>query len=212
MAAMDGQAFMDQTNQAMQEVRAELQVLRAEQDAATATVTNITADVSTFKGEQREHARLLVMQYQSDLANLQALLAGLNLPDLMVTQGLIMDEKIKTALTVTGTSTGGTKEGKYWKSILESKAITDLSPLDDSDWNRKFKNAFEQTRPHSRKIVSFVESLTEQEVELSFIPSKHKTKFDSIVELYVSKYENEYPGLEDLLEDANRDLWTCGLY
>ena len=132
MAALDGQAFMDQTNVVLQEVRAELQVLRAEQDAATATVTNITADVSTFKGEQREQARLLVLQYQHDLANLQGLLAGLNLPDLMVTQGLIMDEKIKTALTVTSTNTGGNKEGKYWKSILESKAITDLSPLDDS--------------------------------------------------------------------------------
>ena len=99
---------------------------------------------------------------QQDLANMQGLLTGLNLPDLMATQGLIMDEKIKTALTVTSTNTGGSEEGKYWKSILESKAITDLSPLDDSktyrDWNRKFKNAFEQTRPHSRKILSFVES------------------------------------------------------
>ena len=128
MAALDGQAFMDQTNIVLQEVRAELQVLRAEQDAATATVTNITADVTTFKGEQREQARLLVLQYQSDLASLQGHLAGLNLPDLMITQGLIMDEKIKAAITVTSTSTGGTKEGKYWKSILESKAITDLSP------------------------------------------------------------------------------------
>ena len=132
MAALDGQVFVDQTNLALQQVRAELQVLRAEQDAATATVTTITADVSTFKGEQREQARMLVAQYQSDLAMLQGHVAGLNLPDLMNTQGLIMDEKIKTALTVTSMTTGSTKEGKYWKSILESKAITDLSPLDDS--------------------------------------------------------------------------------
>ena len=121
MAALDGQAFVDQTNVALQQVRAELQVLRAEQDAATATATNITADVSTIKGEQREQARQLVLQYQSDLALLQGHLAGLNLPDLMITQGLIMDEKIKTALTVTSSSTGGHREGKYWKSILESK-------------------------------------------------------------------------------------------
>ena len=77
MAALDGQAFVDQTNVALQQVRAELQVLRAEQDAATATVTTITADVSTFKGEQREQARMLVAQYQSDLAMLQGHVAGL---------------------------------------------------------------------------------------------------------------------------------------
>ena len=212
MAALDGQAFVDQTTLALQQVRAELQVLRAEQDAATATVTTITADVATFKGEQREQARLLVEQYKADLAGIQGHLAGLNLPDLMVTQGLIMDEKIKTALTVSSISTGGTKEGKFWKSILESKAITDLSPLDDSktyrDWNRKFKNAFEQTRPHSRKVLAFVESLTESEVETNFVPSRHKNKFDSIVELYAAKYEPEHPGLEELLEEANRDLWA----
>ena len=122
MATLDGQAFIDQTTIALQQVRAELQVLRAEQDAATATVTNITADVSTFKSDQREQARLLVQQYQSDLAILQGHLAGLNLPDLMITQGLITDEKIRTALTVSS-STGGNKDGKYWKSILEIKAI-----------------------------------------------------------------------------------------
>ena len=61
MATLDGQAFVDQTNVALQQVRAELQVLRAEQDAATATVTNITADVSTFKSDQREQARQLVL-------------------------------------------------------------------------------------------------------------------------------------------------------
>ena len=161
MASLDGQVFVDQTNLALQQVRAELQVLRAEQDAATANVTPITADVSSFKGEQREQAQLLVARYQSDLAMLQGHLAGLNLPDLMITQGLIMDEKIKTALTVTSSSTGGNREGKYWKSILESKAITDLSPLDDSksyrDWNRKFKHAFEPTRPHSRTVWAFVQ-------------------------------------------------------
>ena len=79
MAAVDGQAFIDQTTLALQQVRAELQVLRAEQDAATATVTNIRADVSTFKGEQREQLRQLVVQYQGDLAMLQGHVAGLNL-------------------------------------------------------------------------------------------------------------------------------------
>ena len=95
MAGLDGQAFMDQTNAILLEVRAELQILRTEQDAATATVTNVTTDVGTFRGEQREQMRLLVAQYQQDLANMQGLITGLNLPDLMATQGLIMDEKIK---------------------------------------------------------------------------------------------------------------------
>ena len=83
---------------------------------------------------------MVVQQYESDPAILQGRVAGLNLPDLMITQGLITDEKIRTALTVSGSS-GIKQEGKYWKSILESKAITDLSPLNDSkmyrDWNRK---------------------------------------------------------------------------
>ena len=106
MAGLDGQAFMDQTNGVLLEVRAELQVLRAEQDAATATVTNVTADVGTFRVELRDQLRVLVMQQQQELANVHGLLTGLNLPDLMATQGLIMDEKIKTALAVTSTITG----------------------------------------------------------------------------------------------------------
>ena len=123
MAGLDGQAFMDQTNAILLEVRAELQTLRTEQDAATATVTNVTADVGTFRVELREQLRVLVMQQQQDLANMHGLLAGLNLPDLMATQGLIMDETIKTALAVTSTSTGGPREGSFRNSILESKTI-----------------------------------------------------------------------------------------
>ena len=112
MAGLDGQAFMDQTNAILLEVRAELQTLRTEQDAATATVTNVTADVGTFRVELREQLRVLVTQQQQDIANMQGLLASLNLPDLMATQGLIMDEKIKTALAVS-TSTGGPREGSF---------------------------------------------------------------------------------------------------
>ena len=62
----------------------------------------------------------------------------------------------------------------WQKPILESKAINDLAPIACSkryrDWNRKFKNAFEQTRPKSRKALTFLEALTEAEIESNFSP------------------------------------------
>ena len=76
------------------------------------------------------------------------------------------------------------------------------------DWNTKFKNAIEQTRPQARKVLAFIESLTEAEIEAAYLPSKHGSKFDTITELYNDKYEQVYPGLDGQLEGLNRDLWA----
>ena len=46
------------------------------------------------------------------------------------------------------------------KPILESKAINDLQQLDDAknyrNWNKKFKNALEQTRPYARNALAYI--------------------------------------------------------
>ena len=71
------------------------------------------------------------------------------------------------------------------KPILESKAISDLSLLDDSKnyraWNKKFKNALEQTRANSRTCLTFIESLMEKTIQDTYSSQQHSTKYHSIL-------------------------------
>ena len=115
---MDGQACMDQTNARLIEVGTELNSLRAEQDASTANVTIITGDVADFKAEQRtintanaQHIQQQVFQQQTEIATLQSHLAQLDINSLLLTQGLIVDEKIKSAMNVVEfNASAGTKD------------------------------------------------------------------------------------------------------
>ena len=114
-------------------------------------MTTITGDVTDFKAEQRnittayaERIQQQMIQQQTDIATLQSHLAQLDINSLLLTQGLITDEKIKSALNIVEFSaSGGAKDhtpNNWQKPILESNAITDLSQITESktyrDWNR----------------------------------------------------------------------------
>ena len=86
MATLEGQAFVAATNARLQEIGAELVLLRTDQDAATAAVMNITEDVANFKTELRatttatyELIQQQQHQQQHDLASVQAQVVGLDL-------------------------------------------------------------------------------------------------------------------------------------
>ena len=69
----------------------------------------------------------------------------------------VIDSKLRTAMQLVKTPQQSDMTG-WSKSILESKAIQDLSAVVDSkqyrQWNEKAKNALDQIRPHSRKLVA----------------------------------------------------------
>ena len=90
----------------------------------------------------------------------------LNRPPLAVeTVELLIDAKLRTAIqgvqSVEKSHSGS-------KPISESKAIQEIGKLNDAKsyrpWNKKMKNALEQTRAQSRGTLEAVAKLTEEEV------------------------------------------------
>ena len=78
----------------------------------------------------------------------------------------LIDSKLKTAIAM---SKPDYKDDNRWfKSILESKAVQDIGPVVDAkqyrQWNKKMKNAVEQTRQQSRSALEAIERLTEDEI------------------------------------------------
>ena len=93
--------------------------------------------------------------------------------DMEAQTGGIIDAKIAAAV-VTLTASGGMQsppQNSNWnpRSILESKAVQDIDRVVDAkgyrQWNRKMKNAIEQTRMKSRPALEMLEKLTEENVQ-----------------------------------------------
>ena len=92
----------------------------------------------------------------------------LNRPPITVeTVEMLIDAKIRTAILSLSSSQGPRGETSG-KPILESKAIQEIGKLTEAkgyrQWNKKMKNALEQTRRQSRGMLEVVEKLTEEEV------------------------------------------------
>ena len=83
-----------------------------------------------------------------------------------------MDGKIKTAIEVmqlVSKQQGDRKPYEpFKKPILESKAIQDVGQLTDAksyrNFNRRMRNAMEQTRPWSRAAIELIEKIKEKDV------------------------------------------------
>ena len=58
-----------------------------------------------------------------------------------------------------------TQSSKYSRPVLESKAMQEVSKVADAKqyraWNKKMKNALEQTRTKSRRVLGLCEKMTE---------------------------------------------------
>ena len=80
---------------------------------------------------------------------------------------MLIDAKIRTAIV--GVQSSHRPQGESsGKPILELKAIQGIGKLTEAkgyrQWNKKMKNALEQTRNQSRGMLEAVEKLTEEEV------------------------------------------------
>ena len=120
----------------------------------------------------------------------------------------IVDEKIKTAMSL---SKGGTQSSdSWWKSILESKAIQEIGPVVDSkqyrQWNKKMKNAIEQSRPKARLALELVEKLSEEEL----INTKQMGTFDNFKDAIIASVAHKQGNsdISDVLRTLNVDMWA----
>ena len=57
---------------------------------------------------------------------------------------------------------------KFWKEVLESKAIANIgklsSPSEYRMWSKKFKNAYEQVRLYARKMLQWPDRVKESDI------------------------------------------------
>ena len=92
-----------------------------------------------------------------------------NLEQSVITQTatvqLLIDAKIKSAMVAMEAGEKSSQPKKdFTKPILESKAIQDVGKLTDAkgyrQWNKKMKNALEQTREQSRGMLEVVEKMS----------------------------------------------------
>ena len=121
----------------------------------------------------------------------------------------IIDSKLRTAMQFVKTPQQSDTTG-WNRSILESKAIQDLSAVVDSkqyrQWNKKAKNALDQIRPHSRRMLDAVEKITEDEINDAIQLRGYTTRCDAITNLVSQKHNNQ--DVTNLMSTLNTDLWA----
>ena len=102
------------------------------------------------------------------------------------------------------------------KSILENKAVQGLEPLSESKgyrmWNRKLKNVLEQSRRSARKLLMWLDTVTEQAVQDEFdaVHDPSDGKVEAILALwkeYIGSQKDQSITKEEFY-DMNRDLWA----
>ena len=99
--------------------------------------------------------------------------------------------------------------------ILESKAIQEIGKLTDAksyrQWNKKMKNALEQTRAQSRGMLEAVEKMTEEEVIEYHVNNECSSHGEGIIDMMMKKStmppeeRGKWKGIADTL---NRDMWA----
>ena len=101
------------------------------------------------------------------------------------------------------------EKNKFWKEVLESKAIANISKLSSPGeyrmWSKKFKNAYEQVRLYARKTLHWLDTVKEKdilgEMELGHV---NMTAMEAVMEHLSMERANDmkgggikYDGMED---------------
>ena len=136
---------------------------------------------------------------------------------------LLIDAKIRSAIVgMQPSERQPQSKQEYAKPILESKAIQDIGKLTDAksyrQWNKKMKNALEQTREQSRGMLEVVEKMTEEEIiqhncsRASMLTSSEGFTYgESIIDLMMEKSgtaAEEKEWWKGIAKTLNRDLWA----
>ena len=111
----------------------------------------------------------------------------------------------------------GKGKGKNWwkKEIMESKSVQEIGKMSDGKgyrtWLVKTKNLFDQARPGGRNMISFLETIKEEDIisKMSDMDDG-STHADAIEAIYHKKMEGKefqvkYENLFDLFEEMDRE-------
>ena len=104
------------------------------------------------------------------------------------------------------------KNQEFTEGILESKAVQSLEKITDGKayrmWNKKLKNALEQTKKKSRRILVWLETLKENEVEQEIeLGVSGMGRIEAIKEMWKQKTDKGEV-IEQDIEEINRDIWA----
>ena len=104
------------------------------------------------------------------------------------------EEKLKS-----GGATTGDRRTQHSRSILDFKALSDITMLDHGGGcltrADTFRNVFEQFNRKSRPLINFLEKLTVEQVELK-VKEDGSTQFETIFSIFEEKSDD--PGLEHI--------------
>ena len=121
--------------------------------------------------------------------------------------GAIMDEKLKTAMSLTEATPS---KDTWWISVLESKAIQEVGPMVDSkqykQLNKKLKDALEQVRPTPRHTLDAIDKLAEEEVMSTKQGGTSDKCEDAIIAVMEHRTGNS--STADILRTLNVDMWA----
>ena len=109
---------------------------------------------------------------------------------------------------------------KFWKEVLESQAISNITKLSTPSeyriWNRKMRNAWQEVRLHARRTLQWRDTVKEKgiadELELGHA---NMSAMEAIIEHLNIETANDMKGggvkFEGMVENMmklNRELWS----
>jgi hypothetical protein len=175
-------------------------------------VTNLEASMTIQGGDGQERplvqsfvnleARVLQQQQQTPV-NMEAI-------------EMLIDAKLRSAIIgMQPNERQSQSRPNSAKPILESKAIQEIGKLTDAksyrQWNKKMKNALEQTREQSRGMLEVVEKMSEEEI-IEHNGNHDSTNYgETIIELMMEKSatpDEEKEWWKGIAKMLNRDMWA----
>ena len=165
----------------------------------------------------------VIMEMERKMSNIEALHIEATMKNIDTRM-----TNIEVAVSTIGSAHMSEKEKieekqKFWKEVLESKAISNIgklnSPSEYRIWNKKFKNAYEQVRLYARKALNWLDGVKEKDIvsELEVGPA-NMTAMEAIIEHLNMERANDmkgggvkYEGIAEHMTELNRDLWSIFL-
>ena len=115
---------------------------------------------------------------------------------------------------------GNSEKNKFFKEVLESKAISNIGKLSTPSeyrmWSKKFKTAYEQVRLYARKMLHWLDTVKERDIlaELE-VGAANMTAMEAIMEHLSMEMANDmksgggkHEGMRENMTELNRDLWS----
>ena len=105
-----------------------------------------------------------------------------------------------------------TQSSGYHKPVLESKAMQEVAKVADAKqyraWNKKMKNALEQSRTKSRRVLEMIEKMTEEEVTEELNLGGHPSMKDAIKGVAKIEYPGHDDEIDQKFDELDRDMWA----